>query len=196
MEIISLTSKNFQNIVEYTARVIKKGGVVAVPTDTVYGIIADATNECAVKKIFSLKKRPPDKALPIFVKNIAMAKKIAAISAEQQKKIEELWPGKITSVFKSANGIKIFGIEKETIALRIPFYPFINSLLETLNIPLAETSANISGLPASTRIDDILAQFKGQNYQPDLVINAGDLSESKPSTIINMVHPEIKTIRL
>jgi len=195
MELISLTSKNIQNTVEIAARILKNGGVIAAPTDTVYGLVADATNESAIKKIYAIKKRVPGKPLPLFVKNMAMAKKLAAISQNQQRILEEKWPGKVTAVLKRKNGLKIYGAAADTIALRIPFYHFINSLLETLDSPLAGTSANISGKPASAKIDDIISQFTGSCPLPDIFINAGDLADSKPSTIIDMTKTETKTIR-
>jgi len=195
MELLSITPETFQGIVEIAARTLKKGGVIIAPTDTVYGLVADATNESAMAKIYGIKEREPQKALPIFVKNMAMAKKIAAISPKQQYYLEQKWPGKTTAVLKRNNGLKIFGVNGETIALRIPFYPFMNSLLETYNLPLAGTSANISGFPASTKIDDVLRQFADKKIFPDLAVNAGDLPDSKPSTIIDLTLPAIKIIR-
>ncbi|MFA6375826.1 MAG: L-threonylcarbamoyladenylate synthase [Candidatus Paceibacterota bacterium] len=195
MELISLTSRNIQNTVETAARILKKGGVVVAPTDTVYGLIADATNDSAIKKIYAIKKRSREKPLPVFVKNMAMANKFAEISQNQRKILEEKWPGKVTAILRRKHDLKIFGVAGDTIALRIPFYHFINSLLETLDSPLAGTSANISGKPASTKIDDIIQQFLGLNPLPDIFINAGDLADSKSSTIIDMTKQEIKIIR-
>jgi tRNA threonylcarbamoyl adenosine modification protein (Sua5/YciO/YrdC/YwlC family) len=195
MEIISLTSKNFQQTVAAAALALQKGSVVVAPTDTVYGLLANAANENAVNKLYLIKKRGLDKPLPIFVKNMAMAKKIAKLSQKQQKTLEEKWPGKTTFVFNQNNGLKIFGTDRKTVALRIPFNSFINSLLETFNLPLTGTSANISGRPASTKIDDVLGQFAGEKLKPDLVINAGDLPDSKPSTIVDQTGPEPKIIR-
>lgn len=195
MKMISLTSKNFQDAVGITARILKKGGIIVAPTDTVYGLIADATNETAIKKIYLVKKRDLKKPLPIFVKNMAMAKKLAAISPKQQKMLEEKWPGKFTAVLKRKNRLQIFGASDNTVALRIPFYPLINSILETFNQPLAGTSANISGQAASTKIDDVLRQLASEKILPDLVLNAGDLPESKPSAIVDLTTQEIRIIR-
>jgi len=195
MKLISLTSNNIQSVVETAARAIKKGGVIIAPTDTVYGLVADATNENAIKKIYAIKQRQSEKYLPIFVKNIAMAKKLAAISLRQQTILEEKWPGKVTAVLIRKDELRIFGTGGKKIALRIPFYHFINSLLETLDSPLAGTSANISGKPASTRIDDVLAQLNRRDPLPDMAVNAGDLPKSQPSTIIDMTAPEIKILR-
>jgi L-threonylcarbamoyladenylate synthase len=195
MEIISLTSKNFYQSVETAALALQKGSVVVAPTDTVYGLLANATNAIAVNKLYLIKKRNPDKPLPIFVKNMAMAKKIAKLSQKQQKTLEEKWPGKTTFVFNLNNKLKIFGTDGKTVALRIPFNHFVNSLLETINLPLTGTSANISGQPASTKIDNVLSQFSNEKSKPDLVINGGDLPDSNPSTIVDLTGPETKLIR-
>jgi len=119
-----------------------------------------------------------------------MAKKLAKISRAQETLLDEYWPGKVTAILKINNGLKIFGTNGETIALRIPFHHFINSLLETADIPLCGTSANISGVPASVKIDEVLNQFAGRDITPDLVINAGDLEASRPSTIIDLTKKE------
>lgn len=195
MKLISLTQSNLQSVVEATAEAIRAGKVVIAPTDTVYGIIADATNEQAVARIYSIKKRDTGKPLPIFVKNIAMAKKVARVSPAQEKLMEEYWPGKVTLVLCKKEVAKIYGAGDKTIALRIPFYHFINSLLETSNVPLCGTSANVSGMGASCKIDDVLNQFTGAKLLPDLVINAGDLEPSKPSKIIDLTEKEYKVIR-
>jgi len=196
MELISLTQKNLQSIVESAAEAIRRGGVLVVPTDTVYGMVANALDEKAVEKVYLIKRRAAAKPLPIFVKNITMAKKYATISARQEKFLEEKWPGKVTAILKKKPKAKIFGTNGNTIALRIPFNHFINSLLETLNIPLCGTSANISGQPASTRIDDVIGQFREAPGLPGvIIINAGDLPESKPSTIIDLTQKEPLVIR-
>jgi len=194
MEIISLTPKNGQQIVCYAAQAIQAGKVIIAPTDTVYGLIADAGNKKAVARLYAIKRRDPSRYLPIFVKNIAMAKKLAPISKKTQKLLEEKWPGKFTFILPRKPA-KIFGVDKKTIALRIPHYPFLNSLLETLNIPLCGTSANISGQKATTKIDQALAQFQNSDPKPDLVINAGDLADSFPSQIIDLTQKEPLIIR-
>ena len=195
MKLISLTQKNIQTTVQTSAEAIRRGNVLIVPTDTVYGIIANALDEKAVKKVYLIKERDTAKPLPIFVKHIAMAKKYAAISARQEKFLEENWPGKVTVILARKSAAKIFGTADNTIAMRIPFYHFINSLLDTLGLPLCGTSANVSGLPASTKIDDVIAQFQRSRDLPDIIINAGDLPESKPSTIVDLTKKETAVIR-
>ena len=178
--------------------ILKKGGVVICPTDTVYGLIADATDEEVVKKIFKIKKRHKKKAIPIFVKDITTAKKLAFINKEQESFLKKIWPGKFTLVLKRKSNCGLpeilFG-NRKTIALRIPDYKLVNDLLKKINRPLTGTSANISGKPASTKIEEILKQFKNQKIQPDLVINAGNLKKSKPSKIIDLTKNKPKILR-
>jgi len=180
--------------IEEIVEVIKNGGVVVCPTDTVYGLLADAANKKAVEKVFQIKKRSKTKPLPIFVKDIKAAKKFAYISEEQKKILKDKWPGKFTFVLKKRKE-KIFGADKKTIALRVPNYKLINILLEELNRPLTGTSANISGQPASTKIKEVLSQFKNQKIKPDLILDAGDLPESFPSAIIDLTGKTPKIIR-
>lgn len=177
-------------------KVIREGGVVVCPTDTVYGLVGDATNKRAVEKIFKIKKRPKNKPLPIFVKDIKMAKELAEISKKQEKFLKKIWPGKTTVVLKSqitnyksqANPkFKIYGINKKTIALRIPNYGLLLDLVKQLSRPLTGTSANVSGQPASGEIKKVLKQFENKKYQPDLIIDEGNLSKSKPSKIIDLI---------
>ena len=113
----------------------KNGGVVICPTDTVYGFLADATNKKAVDKIFKIKKRPKLKPLPIFVKDIKMAKELAEINKEQEKILKKYWPGKYTFILKRKPNIKLYGVHKNTIAIRIPKYKFLNNLLKKINKP-------------------------------------------------------------
>ncbi|MCX6737734.1 MAG: L-threonylcarbamoyladenylate synthase [Candidatus Parcubacteria bacterium] len=195
METMLLTPENLQSTVDATVKIIKEGGVIIAPTDTVYGLLADATNEEAIQKIYNIKNRPEKKSLPIFVRDITMVKELAVISQEQQSYLEKNWPGKVTTILERKNNINIFGVEYKTIALRIPSYPFINLLLERINLPLSGTSANISGSPSSTKIDEILKQFENKEMQPDLIINAGNLEESQPSTIVDLTQADIKIVR-
>jgi L-threonylcarbamoyladenylate synthase len=183
MQILKIKQINLKEIVKS----IKQGKVIICPTDTVYGLIADATNKKAVEKIFKIKKRPLKKPIPIFVRNLKQAKKIAKINKEQERFLKSTWPGKVTGVLKiKKTKIKIYGIEKDTIALRIPKYKLVNELLKKTNKPLTGTSANLSGKPPSTKIKEVVSQFKNQKHQPDLIINMGNLRKSKPSTILDL----------
>lgn len=162
---------------------IREGKVLVCPTDTVYGLICDAKNKKAVERLYKIKKRPQNKLIPIFVKDIKMAKKLAYIDKKQEKFLKQVWPGKVTAVF-----------HRKKPGIRIPNHKFVLSLVKHVG-PLAETSANISGRPASTKIKEVLEQFKNKRYQPDLVIDAGNLKKSKPSKVIDLTVTPFKVLR-
>src|SRR4030042_6277146 len=183
MEIIKEKDIKITEIVKW----LKGGKIIICPTDTVYGLVADATNQTAVNKIFKIKQRENGKPIPIFVKNLKMAKDFAVIKKEQEKIIKSVWPGRTTLILKPKRKLpKGIGRAGKEIGLRIPDYKIISRLLSVSNSPLTGTSANISGKPASTKIKEIIYQFKNQKHQPDLVINCGDLRKNKPSTIIDL----------
>ena len=194
MKILALKEKS-KKLLNELAESVKSGKVVIFPTDTVYGLLADATNEKAVDRIFKIKKRLKSKPLPIFVKDIEAAKKIAEINKSQEKFLKKYWPGKFTVVLKRKTGVKIYGVDKKTIALRIPNYKFVNYLLSATNLPLTGTSANISGLPASTRIEKITNQFRNQKNKLDLIINVGNLKKSKSSKVVDLTGKRPKILR-
>jgi L-threonylcarbamoyladenylate synthase len=196
MKIVRSSDKNF---LEIAAEAIRTGQVLVCPTDTVYGLVCDATNEKAVENIFEIKKRPKKKPLPIFVKDIEMAKIFAEIGKEQEEFLKKFWPGKVTVVLKSKfqnPNFKIYGVAEETIALRIPDHQVISYLLSVIGTPLTGTSANISGQPALTKISEVLKQFTLSRVEgPDLIIDVGDLPISKPSRVVDLTSKKPKIIR-
>ena len=193
--IFEISFSDFKQTALPAVQLLKKGKVIVFPTDTVYGMLADATNKQAVEEIFKIKKRNRKKSLPIFVKNIKEAKKIAWISKEQEIFLKSVWPGKVTAVLKRKKKRKLFGLNKETIALRIPDYQPIQFLLDKTGLPLIGTSANISGRPSSTEIKKLINQFKDQKNHPQLIFSASDLKAVRPSKIIDLTGPKLKILR-
>ena len=184
MKILKINSENLKIVIDS----IKKSGVIIYPTDTVYGLIADATNKNAVKKVFKIKKRNIKKPLPVFVKDIKAAKKLANIGKDQEEFLKKFWPGKLTAVLKIKSLKLPKGIisEESKIGLRIPDYEFLNLLLNKLDCPLIATSANIAGKKASRKIRRVLKQFETAKNQPDLVLDAGNLKQALPSTVVDL----------
>ena len=155
MEVIKISEKATQ----MALKILNNGGVIVCPTDTVYGFLADAANKKAVEKIYKIKKRPGSKPLPIFVKDVKIGKKLAFIAQEQEKILNKKWPGKYTFILNRKKRTKLYGINKDTIALRLPKYKFLNDLLEKVNKPLVQTSVNISGQPPLTKIKEINIRY-------------------------------------
>jgi len=183
------------NLKEIT-KALKQRKVIICPTDTVYGLVGDAMDGKAVRKIFKIKKREKTKPVPIFIKDLRAAKKFARIDKKQEKILKSVWPGKITVVLKPK--IKFpqgIGKTKKEIGLRIPDYKIVNQLLKACSFPLTGTSANISGKPASTKIKEVVRQFENEKFQPDLVIDVGNLSKSKSSMILDLTTAPPKILR-
>jgi L-threonylcarbamoyladenylate synthase len=195
MQILKLNRKNFKEIVKIVTQSIKGGKVIICPTDTVYIPAADATNKKAVKKVFLIKKRSVKKPIPVFIKDIKAARRLAYINKKQEQFLKKVWPGRVTAVLKRKKSkIKLYGVDKKTIALRIPNFKLIGLLLKKLDIPLVGTSANISNQLPSGNLRAVLQQFKNKKYQPDLVIDGGILP-GKPSTVFDLIELPPKILR-
>ncbi|MBI1971589.1 MAG: threonylcarbamoyl-AMP synthase [Candidatus Wildermuthbacteria bacterium] len=194
MKILKLSARNHTKVVAQAVAALKKGKVLACPTDTIYGLIADAHNARAVQKIFKIKKRTSDKPLGIFVKDLAMAKKYAAISESQRAFLRKSWPGKVTAVLKrKGNFLQGLGT-KETIGVRVPKHRFLQQVMSLLGGPLAQTSVNISGQPPLQTAPEIISAFPKNKHQPDLVIDGGVL-DSFPSTVVDLTGKVKKVLR-
>lgn len=190
MKIVKIKDKT---AIELAVKSISEGGVVICPTDTVYGFLADAENKKAVEKIYKIKKRPKSKPLPIFVKDIKMAKCLAEISKAQEVVLKKYWPGKYTFILKSKKPIDI-GSRSNTIALRIPKHKFLNSLLKKIDKPLAQTSVNISGRPPLNKIKDII-KCGESGFPQILIIDGGNLPKRNPSKIIDLTAGVLTKLR-
>lgn len=183
MRVLKASKQNLNQ----TAKAIKRGQVIICPTDTVYGLLCNTDSKRAVDKLFKIKKRSSKKPIPVFVKNINMAKKIAKINKKEEDFLRRVWPGKVTAVLMSKK-------DKGTIGIRIPKYKFVLELLKKVNHPLTGTSANISGRPPSTKIKEVLKQFQNQKHQPDLILDAGNLKPSNPSMVVDLTQ-DFKILR-
>ena len=189
MKILSLQKLSPKEIKREVVSFLKKEKVVLFPTDTLYALLANAFSKKAIDKVYKIKKREIKKPLPIFIKNIEMAKKLAEILPEQENLLKNFWPGKITVILKKKKNLKIYGTQKESIALRVPKYPLLNEILKEINFPLSGTSANISGKKPKN-FKEILNQFEKE--KPDLAVFGGEIFR-KPSLILDLreEHPSI-----
>ncbi len=189
METIKENKVNINKII--TA--LENGAVLVLPTDTVYGLVCDATNNEAVEKIFQIKQRDKSNPLAVFIKDIKTAKEYADISEKQENKLEESWPGAVTFILKAKGRILSPLVYKRgAVGVRVPKYNLIGKIFEKFDKPLAQTSANISGQPASTKAKEILEQLGNKDI---FFIDYGDLPERDPSTIIDLTQNKDNIIR-
>ena len=195
MKIIVFDQKNANEVVRF----LQAGKVIAYPTETVYGLGCDAFNGLANKKIFKIKGRASDKALPVLVSSVSMLKKYFKINNLAKQLINKYWPGPLTLVLDfNENGKKKFqSINKKNYsgAVRISSSDIATKIIKKLGSPLVSTSANPSGEPAALDTQTISRYFKNKKNKPDIIIEGGNLKESKGSTIVDARNGEIKILR-
>lgn len=185
MEIAVLREENYQDVLARAEAALRARGIVIAPTDTVYGIIGDARSASVIRNMFALKRRPEEKAFPVFVRDLAMAQEFAEIPAAMAKLLEKVWPGPVTAIFRHRGNLpEVLTGGLATVGIRVPNHRFLLELLARLNFPLAETSANISGKPPAKNMREVAEYFGEGEVRPNLVINGGELS-GQPSTVID-----------
>ncbi|MEK7074923.1 MAG: L-threonylcarbamoyladenylate synthase [Patescibacteria group bacterium] len=186
---------NYEKALEKAASIITSGGLVVVPTDTVYGIIGDATNAGTIARLYTLKARQLEKAFPIFVRDVTMARWFAYISDAKARFLDNAWPSALTVIFHHKEKLPgILTSKQDTIALRMPQSPFVLALLSRVNIPLVQTSANLSDMPPAKSAAEVIASFAAEKQKPDLVIDGGDIA-GMPSTIIDLTGKQPRLVR-
>jgi L-threonylcarbamoyladenylate synthase len=166
------------------ARLIADGQCVAVPTETVYGLAADATNADAVAGIYAAKGRPSFNPLIVHVPDLADAERLAVLTAVARDLADAYWPGPLTLVLPARrdNGIaSIVTAGLSTIAIRVPAHPAMQAVLAATGKPLAAPSANASGTISPTRAAHVLASLGGR---VPLIIDDGPTERGLESTII------------
>lgn len=180
-------------IIQQAVLVLKQGGTVILPSDTVYGLTVMATNKKAILKIYKIKGRKKSLPLPIFCSSVSQVKKIVEdINPSAKDLIKAFWPGKLTLVFSCQSAKFSHLAYKDKIGIRIPKSPTINRILKKLKQPIIGTSANLSGKGEITSSKEIMKLFK---HKVDLILDGGNLSQALPSTVIDVSLDKPKIIR-
>ena len=146
------------------AEILNNGGIVGIPTETVYGLAANAYDESAVAKIFEAKGRPQDNPLIVHIADMSELEVIAAEIPESAKKLAAaFWPGPLTMVLKSTEKIPAsVSAGLDTVAVRMPSNEVARAIIETSGLPLAAPSANISGRPSPTTAQHVIDDLGGK----------------------------------
>lgn len=175
---------NSESDLEIASLLLKCGEIVGVPTETVYGLAADATNEEAVAKIFEAKGRPADNPLIIHVSSIDMMKQYTEdIPSIAYRLADNFWPGPLTMVLpKRSNVPDIVTAGMDTVAVRMPSNPVIRKIIDLVGKPLAAPSANISGYPSPTMAQHVIDDMNGKI---SAVVDGGTCSVGLESTVIS-----------
>lgn len=190
-------TKDFSEAIREAVKILQYGGTVVYPTDTLYGLGANALNEIAVRKIFAIKQRPDTKPLPILARNMMWAKELAQISQRNEAALKKLWPGAVTVILPSQPIVPDAVTRgNKSIAVRIADHPLVDQLLGAFGYPLTATSANISGDEPRLKAEEIAEIFSKCTYKPDLILDVGTLPPSSPSTVLDLTGREPKILRV
>ena len=180
--------------VERAVRALHNGGVVAFPTDTLYGLGADVFNPAAVEAIFTVKERPSGLALPILIDDWGQLERVAESIPDPARVLaERFWPGPLTLIVnKSARVSDRVTAGAPTVAVRIPDHPIPRAIARLLGGPITGTSANISGQPDPQNLHELTEQL-GQKV--DYLVTAGPPPFGAASTIVDITNDTPTLIR-
>lgn len=183
--------------IDFFKEQIQLGKVVAFPTETSYGLGCDATNSSSIDRVISIKQRAPDKGLPVLISPLDKVDNYIITNPIIQEISKKHWPGALNIIGRiSANSKIASQCSKDNFqAIRISSHPFIQNFHQISQIPLVATSANLSDHPASYSAEEILNQFKNQEYKPDFIVDGGQLPKNPASTMIKVTDNGFEVIR-
>lgn len=193
---IGKSFNSMEDAVQKAAVVLKDGGIILYPTDTLYGLGVDTNNISAIRKLYNLKNRNFDKTMSIIVSGIEMAEQHAVFDKKARLLAKKFWPGPLTLILPRKNILpsELSGREK-SIGIRIPGNKFCINLLRTFGRPITSTSANVSGTKPQKSVNCILSQFGNKANEIGLIVSQEDLTANRPSTIVDVSSRETKIIR-
>ena len=167
------------------SEIIKKGGTVIFPTETLYGLGGIITDEKVIKRIFKIKSRSSVKPLPVMISNLENLHLVAyEIPKEGEILAKKYWPGPLTLILKKSPSISsVITCGGPSAGIRIPANPVALKLLEAVGVPMAVTSANISGEENILTIEEIIDCFKNE---VDVIIDGGPISYGIASTVVDL----------
>ena len=205
METLKLSEANIEECAARAATVLRAGGVVLYPTDTLYGLGSDALSDEAVAKVYALKRREKGKPIHAIVSDLEMAGRYAELTDDVRSFTDQLPKGQVTFILKKRAGFNsgiLHGLD--TFGFRIPDNELCIALTRAFDGPVTATSANVSGQKSERDIDTILQQLGDNRYASvlqktaigiDLVIDAGELPERSPSTVEDLSGEEPVILR-
>jgi L-threonylcarbamoyladenylate synthase len=173
-----------QRDLEKGISILRKGGVIAFPTDTVYGLGADAFNSVAVQRIYEIKGRSESNPFPLLIADVKQLAALAEPIPELARFLaRQFWPGGVTLVLSKIDSVPAYLASGPTIAVRVPNHPGCLALLQHLAGPLIGTSANVSGQPAALTADEVRQQL---GDRIDLIIDGGECPGGQESTVLDI----------
>jgi L-threonylcarbamoyladenylate synthase len=174
--------------------VLRGGGVIAFPTDTVYGVGAHGLLNDAVERLYAVKGRPAEKAIPLLLASAAEVESVARdISPAARALMRRFWPGALSIILKKQPHLPPAVSSTDTVAVRVPAHPVVRDLIRALGAPLAATSANRSGEPELLDAQAIAAVLGGAL---DLILDGGRCAGGVPSTVVDASGATLRVLRV
>ena len=197
METIRLSETSIGRASLKAAGALRAGGVILYPTDTLYGLGADAFSDEAVDKIYEIKGRDAHKPIHAIFSDMQTVEEYAEVNDIARKLADKFLPGALTLVLKKKENVR-GGIARNmtTIGVRIPDNSFCLETARAFGKPFTATSANIAGQITGRSVEEILHQFGSQTRLLDLVIDAGLLPQRSPSTVVDVSEGELRILRV
>ncbi|MHA1983811.1 MAG: L-threonylcarbamoyladenylate synthase [Candidatus Hodarchaeales archaeon] len=199
--IFSIHMPNYLDLLEQTSKILHNGEVIAFPTETVYGLGANAFNQSAVNKIFEIKGRPSDNPMIVHIHSKNLLSSVADmqeikklnLTATLNGLIQAFWPGALTLILpKNKNLPNNVTANLNTVGVRIPSHPIALDLLKKVNLPIAAPSANISGFPSPTTVEDVIEDLYGKI---PVIIDGGKCEIGLESTVLDLTQKIPKIFR-
>jgi len=189
---LSLLKKPDAKTLAKAGELVRAGQVVVYPTETLYGLGADATNAVAIKKIFLMKGRPESSPISVIVADMEMLKELVEeVNPISERLIKAFWPGPLTIIFKARKSLPAeLTAGAGSIGVRIPDSSIAIGLVRAARRPVTATSANLSGKEPPSSMSGMLSQLA---EEPAMVIDVGELPSSAPSTVVD---PRGKTVKI
>lgn len=197
MKRISISNNNWDQAIEKAIEVLSKGGIVIYPTETVYGIAVDATNQEALKKLLKYKTFRGSKPISVAVADKDMASKYVEINEMAENIYNNYLPGPITVISMSKGILNPPVVSKQgSIGIRIPDYVFVQRLITQYGKPITATSANVSYKSAPYSIDQLIKDLPKKNLEMiGLILDAGELPKNVPSTVLDTTMNTLTVLR-
>lgn len=187
-----LISASEPQAIDHAAALLRDAGLVAFPTDTVYGLAAAIDEPRAIRRLFETKGRPEEKAVPVLLADLSALNQVASdVSPEMARLAEVFWPGPLTLVVPKLDWLPAELSALATIGVRVPDHPLALALLRATG-PLAVTSANRSAGPDCLTAQAVMEQLEGKI---ELVVDGGRVPGGKPSTVVSLEAGELIVLR-
>lgn len=180
-----------QNEINEATKILKDGGLIAFPTETVFGFGVIYDNKVSYDRLISVKRRPPEKPFTLMLSDVEQIKQYACVDVRAKKLIDKYMPGQFTIILKAKDNLPKYCVSKEgNVGIRISSDNLVRELIRKVGKPLLVPSANKSGEPPLTKSDDVISIF---DEEIDAII-IGESTSNVPSTIV-LIDDEVKVIR-